>query len=59
MTYHALETPQVTDDTFAAKIPDGYNRIKIMRHATVNDPNVVETPPEAAPTGTGGKRRTK
>jgi hypothetical protein len=59
VTYHALETPQVTDDTFAAKIPDGYNRIKIMRHATVNDPNVVETPPEAAPTGTGGKKRTK
>ena len=32
------ESPQVSDETFAAKIPDGYQRIKIMRHATVNDP---------------------
>jgi hypothetical protein len=30
----------VTDDTFAAKIPEGYNRLKIMRHATIDDPKV-------------------
>jgi hypothetical protein len=36
--YHDLNTsPQVSDDTFAAKIPDGYQRIKIMRHASVVD----------------------
>jgi hypothetical protein len=41
VTYSALDlSPQVTDDTFAAKIPDGYNRIKIMRHATIDDPKV-------------------
>jgi hypothetical protein len=59
VTYHAAEPPQVTDDTFAAKIPDDYTRIKIMRHATVNDPNVVEAPSAPAPTGTGGKKRPK
>jgi hypothetical protein len=59
VTYHAAEPPQVTDDTFAAKIPDDYTRIKIMRHATVTDPNVVEAPSAPAPTGTGGKKRPK
>jgi hypothetical protein len=38
-------SPQVSDDTFAAKIPDGYQRIKIMRHATVEDPKVEVAPP--------------
>jgi len=49
VTYHDLETPQVTDEAFVAKIPDGYQRIKIMRHATVNDPNVEEAPTAPAP----------
>jgi hypothetical protein len=41
VTYTALDlSPQVNDDTFTAKIPDGYNRIKIMRHATIGDPKV-------------------
>jgi hypothetical protein len=34
------ESPAASDDTFAAKIPDGYQRIKIMRHATVTDPKL-------------------
>src|SRR5262249_6649665 len=29
VTFHKIETPPVSDDTFAAKIPDDYNRIKI------------------------------
>jgi hypothetical protein len=33
-------SPQVSDDTFTPKVPDGYNRIRIMRHASVQDPNV-------------------
>jgi hypothetical protein len=48
-------TPQVTDETFAAKIPDGYRRIKIMRHATVEDPNVAA----AEATKTTGKAAPK
>jgi hypothetical protein len=41
VTYSDLDLlPQVTDDTFAARIPEGYNRIKIMRHATIDDPKV-------------------
>jgi hypothetical protein len=40
----------VTDETFAATIPDGYNRIKIMRHATVEDPNAdAAAPPPSTP----------
>jgi hypothetical protein len=35
----------VTDATFAAKVPDGYRRIKIMRHATVSD-GTLEAAPE-------------
>jgi hypothetical protein len=51
VVYSNLErTPQVTDDTFAAKIPDGYRRIKIMRHATVEDPSVAAAEAEAAKT---------
>jgi hypothetical protein len=48
VTYHPLETPPVTDETFVAKVPEGYQRIKIIRHATVNDPK-VEAAPDAAP----------
>ena len=40
VTYSNFNTsPQVSDDTFTPKVPDGYTRIKIMRHATVEDPN--------------------
>ena len=40
IVYSAFDPkPQVSDETFAAKVPDGFQRIKIMRHATVNDPN--------------------
>jgi hypothetical protein len=39
VTYSGLDlSPAVTDDTFAAKIPEDYRRIKVMRHATVADP---------------------
>ena len=34
----------ITDDTFKPVIPDGYRRIKLMRHATVEDPNVKDEP---------------
>jgi hypothetical protein len=52
VTYSDMDrSPQVTDDTFVAKIPEGYNRIKIMRHATVEDPAVeaVSNPSKAEP----------
>ena len=49
VTYAAFEeAPAVSDDTFAAKIPDGYQRIKIMRRATVEDPNLAAPPSEPA-----------
>jgi hypothetical protein len=45
IVYSAFDPkPQVSDETFAAKVPDGFQRIKIMRHATVNDPNAAEVP---------------
>jgi hypothetical protein len=41
VTYSGLDlSPAVTDDTFAAKIPEEFRRIKIMRHATIDDPSV-------------------
>jgi len=43
--------PQVTDATFVAQVPDGFQRIKIMRHATVNDPKVEEVSAPAATSG--------
>jgi hypothetical protein len=47
VTYSDLDqSPRVTDETFAAKIPDGYERIKMMRHATVDDPKVTATESE-------------
>ena len=50
VTYSNFDaSPKASDDTFAAKIPDGYQRIKIMRHATVNDPTVGAAP--ANPSG--------
>jgi hypothetical protein len=39
---------QVSDDTFTAKIPDGFQRIKMMRHVTAVDPNLDEAG-DAAP----------
>jgi hypothetical protein len=49
VTYNNLNTsPQLTDYTFTAKVPEGYQRIKIMRHATVDDPKVTEAPPDGA-----------
>jgi hypothetical protein len=42
-------SPQVSDDTFVAKVPDGYERLKIMRHATVEDKTVSEAQPAATP----------
>jgi len=51
VTYSGLDlSPAVTDDTFTAKIPDGYRRIKVMRHATVNDPAVDAVAPDPAAT---------
>jgi hypothetical protein len=42
LTYSNFNTsPQVSDDTFTPKVPEGYTRIKIIRHATVEDPNAV------------------
>jgi len=50
VTYSEMdEAPTVTDDTFVAKVPDGYQRIKIIRHATVDDPTVRQTSGEAPP----------
>ena len=49
VTYTNLDlTPQVTDDTFVAKVPEGFNRIRIMRHATVEDPAVAKADPAKA-----------
>lgn len=49
VTYSNLDlSPQVTDDTFVAKVPEGFNRIKIMRHATVEDPAVAKADPAKA-----------
>ena len=46
VTYSELDAaPKVTDDMFVAKIPEGYNRVKIMRHATVEGPSVTEADP--------------
>lgn len=41
-------SPAVTDDTFVARIPDGYERLTLMRHATVED----TTAADAGPAGT-------
>jgi len=48
VTYHGIENPQVTDDTFKPKVPDGYHRIKIIRRATVIDPKLDEPAPASA-----------
>ena len=49
VTYSNLDlSPQVTDDTFVAKVPEGFNRIKIMRHATVEDTAAGKADPAKA-----------
>jgi hypothetical protein len=50
VVYHALE-PQVAAETLTPTVPDGYQRIKIMRHATVREPSAEETPAAAATSG--------
>ena len=52
-------SPQVSDDTFVAKVPDGYGRIKVMRHATVEDASVSEAPPAATPAAKGAAPKQK
>jgi hypothetical protein len=39
-------SPQVSDETFAAKIPDGYERLKIMRYATVEAKPAADAAPK-------------
>lgn len=49
VTYSEFDVaPKVIDDMFVAKVPEGYNRIKIMRHATVEDPSVAQADPAKA-----------
>jgi hypothetical protein len=58
VTYHDFNTsPQVSDATFTPQIPDGYQRIKIMRHATVDDPKVEEAPADPPAASGPAKRR--
>ena len=50
VTYSNVDlSPQVSDDTFVAKVPEGFNRIKIMRHATVEDTAAKADPAKADP----------
>jgi hypothetical protein len=57
VTYRGIETPPVTDETFTPQVPEGYQRIKILRHATVIDPKLDEPAPAAETAGTGVKQR--
>lgn len=59
ITYHGIENPQVTDDTFKPKVPDGYHRIKIIRHATVIDPKLDEPAPGSADAPAPGGKQIK
>ncbi len=59
VTYHALEKPNVTDETFKPNVPDGYQRIKILRHATVIDPKLDEPAPAAADAAAPGGKQIK
>ena len=52
VTYRGVENPQITDETFKPNVPDGYQRIKILRHATVIDPKLDEPAPAAGAAGT-------
>jgi hypothetical protein len=43
VVFHALDTaPAISDATFTPTVPEGYRRIKIMRHATVEDKTVAQ-----------------
>ena len=42
-------SPQISDATFTPAVPEGYQRIKIMRHATVVDEKAGETAPAPTP----------
>jgi hypothetical protein len=59
VTYHALETPKITDETFKPNVPGDYQRIKILRHATVIDPKLDEPAPAAADAVAPGTKKTK
>jgi hypothetical protein len=59
VTYHAIENPQVTNDTFVPKVPDGYQRIKILRHATVIDPKLDEPAPTSGDAPAPGGKQIK
>jgi hypothetical protein len=41
------------------KVPDGYQRIKILRHATVIDPKLDEPAPENTKAAAAGTKQTK
>jgi hypothetical protein len=43
--------PTITDSTFVPAVPDGYSRIKMLRHATVEAPAAGAPTPTAAPAG--------
>jgi len=59
VTYRGIQNPQVTDDTFKPKVPDGYHRIKIIRHATVIDPKLDEPAPASADAPAPGGKQIK
>ncbi len=40
---------QLSDETFTPKVPEGYERLKMMRHATVEDKTVAAADDAAAP----------
>jgi hypothetical protein len=40
------EKPAISDTTFKPEVPEGYQRIKIMRHATIIDESAEETAKE-------------
>ena len=49
VTYSEFDVaPKVIDDMFVPKVPEGYHRIKMMRHATVEDPSVAQADPAKA-----------
>jgi hypothetical protein len=51
VTYHRLDSSQISNDMFTARIPDGYQRIRIMRHASVEAPAAPATPTATATSG--------
>jgi hypothetical protein len=60
VTYSGLDlSPPVTDDTFVAKIPDGFQRIKIMRHATIDAPTVEAAESDHAKAESAAKKSPK